>query len=329
MFTDEAEISIKAGHGGDGIASFRHEKYVPKGGPDGGDGGNGGSIYIIADNNLDTLSIYNSHKKFKAEDGERGKTKKMHGKNGKDLSLKVPLGTIIFEIKDDKKNKVIELLDQDQNYIIAKGGIGGLGNVHFKSSVNQAPREFTCGQKGERKRIFFELRLIADVGLIGLPNAGKSSLISVISNALPKIASYPFTTIIPNLGSVKLQEKNIIFADIPGLIEGASQGKGLGDKFLRHIKRTKLLVHIIDITAVDVINNYQTIRKELESFDKELLNKKEIVIFNKIDLINSKEIIKKEKEFLRQLHIKPVIISTKTKTGLNAFLKLILQELNK
>lgn len=292
MFIDEVEILVEAGKGGDGIASFRREKYVPKGGPDGGDGGKGGDIILKVDNNLDTLSYFNTRKNFRADDGERGKRRKMHGKNAENLILPVMQGTVVYEIVDGKKDKIIDLNEKDQNYIVTKGGKGGLGNDHFKSSTHQTPREFTRGAKGEKKQIVLELELIADVGLIGLPNAGKSTLISAISNSKAQIASYPFTTTIPNLGVVQYKANRFVIADIPGLIEGASTGKGLGHKFLRHLSRTKILIHIIDITDPNIFANYDNINQELIKFNPDLINKKQLIVFNKIDELDKATLTK-------------------------------------
>ncbi len=297
MFIDEVKINIEAGKGGDGAASFRREKYIPKGGPDGGDGGKGGDIIIKVDNNLDTLSHFNSKKFYKAEDGERGKHRRMHGKNGQDIVLSVLPGTVIYEIINGSKEKIVDLLNEKQKYIIAKGGQGGLGNDHFKSATHQAPREFTPGEPGEKKELIFELKLIADVGLVGLPNAGKSTLINAISNSKAQIASYPFTTVIPNLGVVNYKQNRFIVADIPGLIEGASTGKGLGHKFLRHIARTKIIIHLIDINDENVIDNYTKINKELEKYEDNLITKKQLIVFNKIDTLTDKQLLKKQKSF--------------------------------
>lgn len=329
MFIDEIEISLKAGKGGNGVATFRHEKFVPKGGPDGGDGGNGGNIYFITDSSTDTLSNFNLKKTFQAENGENGKNKKKYGKYGKDLYLKVPPGTIVYEIKNGKTNKIIDLLEEEMKYLICKGGKGGFGNVHFKSSTNQVPREFTKGEHGERKRIKLELQMIADVGLIGLPNAGKSSLISIISSAKPKIANYPFTTLVPNLGIVNYKNNKFIVADIPGLINKSSSGKGLGIKFLKHIKRTRLLVHLIDISDKNFLNNYKIINKELENFDPLLIKKPQIIVFNKIDLLSNNE--KKYKTIIKNKFKNKnyLFISILQKENISNLLDLILLKLKK
>jgi len=323
MFFDEAKIYVKAGNGGDGSASFRHEKYVPKGGPDGGDGGNGGSVIISADSHTSDLSYFNRIRKFSAENGQNGMGKKMHGKNGDDLKLNVPLGTQIFE--DDKL--VADLAGDAGSYVAVSGGQGGWGNVHFATSIKQAPKWSKKGLFGESKRLNLELKMIADVGLIGLPNAGKSTLLSVISNARPKVADYPFTTLTPNLGVIKGIDRNVIVADIPGLIEGASAGRGLGDRFLKHIERTNLLVHVIDSMSDDVIRDYKTIRKELEEFSKNLSSKNEIVVLNKTDVESSENIKSKIGQF-EEISVVAIPISAAANKGIEELIKVILSELN-
>ncbi len=333
MITDEVTIKVKAGKGGDGSASLRREKYIPKGGPDGGDGGNGGNIVFITDYNLNTLNYYATYKQFKAKNGENGGKKKCHGANADDLILKVPLGTIIYQEVSDKEQglskkyeKLTDLTEKDQVFIAAKGGRGGWGNVHFATSTHQTPKEFNPGKPGQEKILKLELQMIADVGLIGLPNAGKSTLISVISAARPKIANYPFTTLEPNLGVAKAPDGyDFVIADIPGLIAGASKGKGLGDKFLRHIKRTKILVHLIDAASVDMLKDYKTIRKELELFDEKLAKKKEILIISKIDLFGDEK-IKIPKALLK---LKPILISSATGAGIKELLFEIKKQLRK
>lgn len=324
MITDEVTIKVKAGKGGDGSASLRREKYIPKGGPDGGDGGNGGNIVFETDYNLNTLNYYATYKQFKAKNGENGGKKKCHGANADDLVLKVPLGTIIYEVVSDKQQevsgeyeKLIDMTEKGQAFIAAKGGRGGWGNIHFATSTHQTPKEFNPGTPGQEKTLKLELQMIADVGLIGLPNAGKSTLISVISAARPKIANYPFTTLEPNLGVAKAPDGyDFVVADIPGLIAGASQGKGLGDKFLRHIKRTKMLVHLIDAASPDILADYKTIRKELELFDKSLAKKKEILVISKIDLLGQDK--PKIPKTLQKLH--PILISAATGAGIKDLL---------
>ncbi|MGB9638481.1 MAG: GTPase ObgE [bacterium] len=317
-FIDEVEIIVKAGDGGNGCVSFRREKYIPKGGPNGGDGGNGGNVILKATKDLNTLIDFRYQKYYKAEDGEHGKGKGAHGKDGKDLVLKVPVGTLVYY-----EGNLIADLDYDgKKVIVAKGGKGGRGNTHFVTSVYQAPKFAEKGQKGEEKKIKLELRLVADVGIIGLPNAGKSTLLSVISNAKPKIADYPFTTIIPNLGVSKVDYKSIVFIDLPGIIEGASEGKGLGLLFLKHFQRAKIFLHLIDITS-DYKKNYKIIRKELEVYSKEhnvnLLSKLEIVVLNKIDLVNEKD-IKIAKKYFKTRGIETVFISAYTKKNITQLL---------
>lgn len=286
MLIDEVVITIKAGDGGRGSASLRREKYIPKGGPDGGDGGNGGDILLMASNSTHGLASYKGKKSYHAEDGGQGGAKLSHGKNGEDLVLTVPPGTRVTEVLADGTERFLTDLVEDQKPIrIARGGKGGWGNWHFRSATHQTPTEFNPGTPGEKKTLRLELQLIADVGLVGLPNAGKSTLLSVISNATPKIANYPFTTLAPNLGMVKVYDKEFVVADIPGLIEGAAEGKGLGHDFLKHVLRTNVIVHMIAVTEEDPEVVYQTIRKELEAFDPMLATKPEIVVLTKIDLL--------------------------------------------
>lgn len=316
MFIDEVEISVKAGRGGDGVATFRREKFIPKGGPDGGDGGNGGSVYLKVSPNTDTLSNYQSQKQFQAENGVSGKNKKMYGRNGEDLVLKVPAGTLVYEIVDNKKKKIIDLVGIDQKIEICRGGKGGLGNVHFKSSTNQTPREFTPGTKGERKRIYLELQLVADIGLVGLPNSGKSTILSVISKAKPKIGNYPFTTLIPNLGVVEYTNRKIIVADIPGIIEKASEGKGLGIEFLKHITRTKINALVIDGTT-DVEKNIDIVAQELKKYSESLFSRLKIIIINKIDLISPEKIKTIKAKLTKDYNCKIVFISALNKTNIS------------
>jgi len=283
MFCDETEIFVAAGKGGGGLVSFRREKYIPKGGPDGGDGGRGGDVLIRADENIDTLLDLHTKKKFFAENGERGGIQDKHGKNAEDLVLKVPVGTRIF---DRKSGEVLADLTQHEDELIAGvGGRGGYGNAHFTSSTRQAPRFAELGEPGEDREIQLEVRLVADVGIIGLPSAGKSTFISTITSARPKIGDYPFTTLVPNLGVAKLSDgRELIFCDIPGLIEGAHEGKGLGHEFLRHISRNRVLIHLVDAGSEDPAKNYHIIREELAKYDPELAEKPEIVVLSKIDL---------------------------------------------
>ena len=298
-FLDQAKIFLKAGNGGSGCSSFRREKFVEFGGPDGGDGGGGGSIIFYASKNLNTLIDFRYQQHFKAEKGKDGKGKKKTGKNGKDLILKVPIGTQILE--EDNNTLIEDLVNPEQKIIIANGGKGGLGNARFKSSTNRAPRKKTGGSEGESFCIWLLLKVIADIGIIGMPNSGKSSLLSVLTQAKPKIANYPFTTINPNLGVVNYNDKEITLADIPGLIEGAHEGIGLGDKFLRHIERCKSILHLIDITNDNLLENYSKVRKELFKYSDKLVKKKEIIVFNKIDIISKEEADKKIDIFKKKI----------------------------
>ena len=321
-FLDQVKIHIKAGDGGTGSSSFRREKFIEFGGPDGGDGGDGGSIILFAEENLNTLIDFRFQQHFKAEKGQNGMGKKKTGRNGKDLILKVPIGTQIFE--EDNNTLIEDLRKVGQKIIIAQGGKKGLGNVRFKSSTNRAPRKKTDGSEGESFWIWLQLKVIADIGIIGMPNAGKSSLLSVLTKAKPKIANYPFTTINPNLGVTSYSDKEITIADIPGLIEGAHEGVGLGDKFLRHIERCKSLIHLIDITENDILENYLKIRKELSKYSNGLLKKKEIIVFNKIDIINVNEINEKINYFKTKIKKKIYKISVAQNKGLLTLRKLLI-----
>jgi len=298
-FLDQAKIYIKAGDGGAGSASFRREKYIEFGGPDGGDGGNGGSIILESEGNLNTLIDFRYRQHFKAETGKSGSKKNKTGAGGKDLILKVPVGTQIYE--EDNNTLIYDLTKNKERFVVATGGKGGLGNTRFKSSTNRTPRKKTDGKKGEEFWIWLQLKVIADVGIIGLPNAGKSSFLSKCTKAKPKIANYPFTTINPNLGVLNINHKEIVLADIPGLIEGSHKGIGLGDKFLRHIERCKTLIHLIDISEKDILGNYLKIKSELSKYDKKILKKTEIIIFNKLDLIDMDSITKKLENFRKKI----------------------------
>ena len=313
-FLDQAKIHIKAGDGGSGSASFRREKFVEFGGPDGGDGGGGGSIVFLADKNLNTLIDFRYQQHFKAEKGQDGKGKKKTGKSGKDLILKVPVGTQIFE--EDNNTLIEDLVKSEQKIVMAKGGKGGSGNVRFKSSTNRAPRKKTDGSTGESFWIWLQLKVIADIGIIGMPNSGKSSLLSVLTSAKPKIANYPFTTLNPNLGVAVYNNKEITLADIPGLIEGAHEGIGLGDKFLRHIERCKNILHLIDISNENLIENYSKVRKELFKYSYKLTKKREIVVFNKIDMISDNEISEKIDFFSKKIKKKIYKISALKHKGI-------------
>lgn len=318
-FVDEVKIWIKAGDGGPGCIAFRREKFIPKGGPSGGNGGSGGSVYFIATNNVKTLREYYYHRHFKAENGKPGEGNNRTGADGKDLILKVPVGTVVIEIREGDKEVVLADLDQEgANVLAAKGGRGGRGNASFKSSVNQTPRLATPGEPGEEKFIKLELKLIAEVGIIGCPNAGKSTLLSRISSARPKIADYPFTTINPNLGVVNLGDgRQFVAADIPGLIQGASRGAGLGFKFLRHIERTRILVHLIDLSLPGIVERYYNIRDELGYYNQKLIEKPEIVVGNKIDLPESKKNI----EQLNKITDNYFLISCVTNQGIKTLLE--------
>jgi GTP-binding protein len=288
MFLDEVSITVRAGDGGDGAATFRREAHVPRGGPDGGDGGRGGSVYLVVDAGETMLRDYRHKHHFRADSGGRGEGSKRHGKAGRDLHLKVPPGTVVRDA--DTKDLLADLVSREQTVMVARGGRGGLGNVHFATAVNRAPTHAQKGEPGEERKLLLELRLIADVGLVGLPNAGKSTLLSALSAAHPEIAPYPFTTLSPNLGVLDLSvadprdERRITIADMPGLIEGASGGAGLGHAFLRHVSRTRVLGHVVDLAAADPERDYQLIREELEAYDAKLLDKVSVVIGNKIDL---------------------------------------------
>ena len=321
-FLDQAKIYVTAGKGGSGSASFRREKYVEFGGPDGGDGGEGGSVFLIADENLNTLVDFRFQQHFKAERGQNGMGNKKSGKSGKDLVLKVPVGTQIFE--EDNNTLIEDLKKRGQKIIIAKGGKKGLGNVRFKTSTNRAPRKKTDGADGEKFWIWLQLKVIADIGIVGMPNAGKSSLLSVLTKAKPKIANYPFTTINPNLGVATYNNKEITLADIPGLIEGAHEGIGLGDKFLRHIERCKSLIHLIDITENNILENYLKIRKELSKYSNDLLKKKEIIIFNKIDVISNYETEEKINNFKKKIKKNVYKMSVLQNKGLSNIKKILI-----
>ena len=326
-FLDQAKIYVKAGDGGPGSASFRREKFIEFGGPDGGDGGDGGSIILVAKENLNTLIDFRYQQHFKAEKGQNGMGKKKTGRNGKDLVLNVPIGTQIFE--EDNNTLIEDLKKIDEKVIIAKGGGRGLGNVRFKSSTNRTPRKKTDGSEGESFWIWLQLKVIADIGIIGMPNAGKSSLLSVLTKAKPKIANYPFTTINPNLGVTSYSDKEITIADIPGLIEGAHEGIGLGDKFLRHIERCKSLIHLIDITENNILENYLKIRKELSKYSNDLLKKKEIIVFNKIDIINTNKINEKINFFKKKIKKNIYKISVAQNNGLSTLKKLLINNVYK
>ncbi|MCX7785296.1 MAG: GTPase ObgE [candidate division WOR-3 bacterium] len=309
-FVDQVVINVFAGDGGDGCISFRREKFVPRGGPNGGDGGNGGSVYLIGQKDLTTLADLEYHVTYRAQRGMHGKGKNQHGKDGTDTFIPVPLGTDVFDAETEEK--LGEILEHNQKLLVAKGGRGGRGNASFVSSTNRAPRIREKGEPGEKRKLKLILRLIADIGLVGLPNAGKSTLLSKITSAHPKIADYPFTTLSPNLGVLKSQEQIITVADMPGIIEGASGGKGLGLVFLRHIERTKIIIYVIDISRPDPIEDLKTIQKEIYNYNPEILTKEQIIVFNKTDLL------KKIPKFATALP--SFYISCLTGEGVNSFL---------
>ncbi len=314
-FLDQVKILIKAGDGGSGSPSFRREKFVEFGGPDGGDGGKGGSIILKSERNLNTLIDFRYQQHFKGKKGGDGKGKNQTGKGGENLYLKVPVGTQVFE--EDNKTLIFDFKKENEEFLVAAGGKGGFGNTRYKSSTNRAPKKFTKGTKGEEYWIWLQLKTIADIGIIGLPNAGKSSLLASITSATPKIANYKFTTLNPNLGVAVYDDKEITLADIPGLIEGAHEGIGLGIKFLKHIERCKSLLHVIDITEEDLQKSYSQIRKELKNYSKDLLEKDEIVVLNKVDLIEDKEVEKIKKNFLKKYKVKLTTLSTLDKKSIS------------
>ncbi len=325
-FLDQAKIYIKAGNGGSGSASFRREKFVEYGGPDGGDGGDGGSIIVQSDRNLNTLIDFRYAQHFKAQHGKPGSKRNKTGANGENLILKVPLGTQLYE--EDNNTLIYDFTKNKEKYLVASGGKGGLGNVRFKSSTNRAPRKKTNGKLGEEFWIWLQLKVIADIGIIGKPNAGKSSLLAALTRAKPKIANYPFTTINPNLGVSYHRGKEITLADIPGLVEGAHKGVGLGDKFLRHIERCKVLLHLIDISEDNLFNSYKKIKLELSNYDKNLIKKKEIIFFNKSDLLEENEINEKLKEFKKKIKSKYEIVSVYSNKDIQKIKNLLIKHAN-
>jgi GTP-binding protein len=322
QFIDQAEIEVEAGKGGDGIIAFRREKYVPAGGPSGGNGGKGGSVYLRAEENLQTLLDFKYNHKFKAEDGSRGGPNNRTGANGKDLIIEVPCGTVVYDAQTGEL--IGDLVQPGQTLLVAAGGKGGLGNQHFLSNRNRAPEYALPGLPGEIKQLRLELKLLAEVGIIGLPNAGKSTLISALSAARPKIADYPFTTLVPNLGVVrKPTGDGTVFADIPGLIEGASRGSGLGHDFLRHIERTRVLLHLIDVTSDDVIRDYSIIQRELQAYGRGLAERSQVLALNKIDAVDKESVdLEALATQLKHLSQAPVfLISAVTGAGLEPMLQ--------
>ena len=325
MFIDKAKIFVKAGDGGNGCVAFHREKFVPMGGPSGGDGGKGGDVILVADSHLQTLMDFKYKKHYKAERGQHGQGGNKKGKDGEDLIIKVPVGTVV---KDAQTGEIIaDLVEEGQSVIVAKGGKGGRGNAAFKSPTNQAPLTAEPGEKGEERWIELELKLIADVGIIGFPNAGKSTLISVLSKARPKIADYPFTTLTPVLGVLQLDVNDfLVLADIPGLIEGASEGHGLGHEFLRHIERTKFLIHLIDVSDFrerDPIDAFNIINKELENYSPDLLKKPQIVVANKIDALSDKSLIDKLEKYFTEKGYPFVAVSLITKEGVDKLINIL------
>ncbi len=328
-FVDRAQVTIKAGDGGDGISSFRHEMFRARGGPDGGDGGGGGDVILRASRNQNTLAAFRYKKQLVAESGKSGGKAKKHGRSGADLEVDVPVGTVI----SDKSGKLLADFTADgQVEVLARGGQGGFGNAHFVSSTRQAPRVAEKGENGQEIEAKFELKMIADVGIVGLPNAGKSTLLSVISNAKPEIADYPFTTLAPNLGVVDIDKKtSLLFADIPGLIEGASQGKGLGDEFLRHVERTSVLVHLIDVYSDDVGHDYKTIMEELAAYQIDLSKRPQIIALTKIDGVDKKQ-LQSQLKSLKKVTPKGsavTAISSPKKEGIDELLRLVVKKVAK
>lgn len=319
-FIDEAKVFIKSGDGGDGCLSFRREKYIEFGGPDGGNGGRGGNIYVQGVKGLNTLVDFRFQKHFRAKKGVHGAGRKRNGAAGKDIVLKLPLGTQIYE--DDE---LIEDIVSIKKILLFEGGKGGLGNTNFKSSTNRAPRKITLGEKGYEADVVFKLKLIADTGLIGLPNAGKSSFMKKLTAAKTKVGDYPFTTIVPKLGVMRKGDSEKIIADIPGLIEGAHTGTGLGFQFLRHIERCTSIIHILDVAEENVVSNYKTIRNELKSYNVDLKNKPEIVVLNKSDLLENEDIKKVKKSLMKITKNKVHIISTITNEGIDELKQVILR----
>lgn len=317
-FVDEAKIKVLAGDGGDGCASFRREKYIPKGGPDGGDGGNGGSVYLVADSGLNTLVDFRTQRTHKAERGQNGMGRERSGRKGQDLFIRVPVGTRVL---DEETGELLgELMTHQQQLLVAKGGERGIGNVHFKSSTNRTPRQFTHGTPGDRRELHLELILLADVGLLGMPNAGKSSLISRISSARPKVADYPFTTLYPNLGVVSLgSESSFVVADIPGVIEGAAEGAGLGLQFLKHLSRTRLLLHLVDIapldSSVDCAAEVKQIEQELSRYSAELLDKERWLVLNKKDLLPDEIFQERRRELIEDVQWEGPVYGISAVTG--------------
>ncbi|MCV6576557.1 MAG: GTPase ObgE [Cohaesibacter sp.] len=324
-FLDQAKVFIRSGNGGAGCVSFRREKYVAMGGPDGGDGGKGGDVWIECVNGLNTLIDYRFKQHFKAETGLHGMGRNRNGHKGKDVVLRVPVGT---QILDEENDEVLaDLTEIGQKILLAKGGNGGFGNTHFKSATNQAPRHANPGQDGEERWIWLRLKLIADAGLVGLPNAGKSTFLASVSSAKPKIADYPFTTLHPNLGVVGIDSREFVMADIPGLIEGAHEGIGIGDRFLGHVERCRVLLHLIDATQDDFLDSYRVIRGELEAYDEGLGQKDEIVALTKTDSLADEEIEEKLQKFEAAYGFRPFAISAVARTNMDDILRAIMSKI--
>jgi GTP-binding protein len=326
MFTDKVKLVIRSGRGGNGCVSFRREKYIPRGGPDGGDGGKGGDIILLATKKLDSLAHLKYKKMICAKSGENGSKRNCSGKNAEDIVIEIPIGTFVKTINSDEI--ILDLCTDNQKEIIAKGGTGGRGNQHFATSRNRAPRYAEKGGEEKELEIILELKSIADISLIGLPNVGKSSLLAAMTNATPKIGNYCFTTLYPNLGIINsLGNKKIILADIPGIISGASSGIGLGYEFLRHIERTKTLFHVVDLTAHDIISNIKIINIELEKYKKELIYKEQVIIGNKIDVIQSEDNINQLNDFCKEKKLNMFLVSAKTHYGIEELTNYILDNI--
>jgi len=334
MFVDEVDVHVTAGHGGRGCLAFRREKYVPRGGPSGGDGGHGGSVYVVASPHINTLINFRFHPEFDAQKGANGEGSNRTGRNGEDLTLKVPVGTLVFDrtgAPEIAPRLIGDLVHAGDRVLVAKGGRGGLGNAHFATSTNRAPRKVQPGEPGDEKFLRFELKLLADVGLVGFPNAGKSTLIARISAARPKIADYPFTTLTPNLGVVGLSDdRSFVVADIPGLIEGAHRGQGLGHQFLRHLERTKVLVHLVDVSSMsgrDPVSDVDIIRRELQLFAPELAVKPQLICANKVDALDDEERAAAVERRAKELGVEFFRISGVTGAGVPQLLEAVWREL--
>lgn len=313
-FLDEAKIYLQSGQGGTGCVSFRREKYVEYGGPDGGNGGRGGHVFIECIQNLNTLIDYRYAQHFRGARGDGGRGRNQNGRDGKDITLKVPLGTVILD--EDKETVLLDMTTVGEKVMLLRGGDGGFGNAHYKSATNRTPRKSTPGWDGEEKPVWLRLKLIADAGVVGLPNAGKSTFLSVVTRAKPKIADYPFTTLVPNLGVVRTHDREFVIADIPGLIEGANKGQGLGTRFLGHVERTKVLLHLIDATEEDIAKAYKTIRAELKAYGEGLATRPEVLVLSKTDAVSEEDLVEKVKILTTASRKKPLLMSSATNSGL-------------